>query len=118
MKEEESEQERKRQSNFKTNEVARNIECTTSVLCRCISSSHSLLSSCSVSAAVKMDASQRREKPCSVPIAPHCRKLIITLPSKITPTLVCPTPTVHPSLNLPPASAQDPAPASMTDRPS
>lgn len=58
------------------------MECTTSVLCGCISSSHSLLSSCAVSAAVKMDASQRREEPCSVPIASHCRKLIITLPSK------------------------------------
>ncbi|KAK2854042.1 hypothetical protein Q5P01_006703 [Channa striata] len=56
--------------------------------------------------AVKMDASQRREEPCSVPIALHCRKLITTLPSKIIPALACPTLTVHPSLNLPPPQPQ------------
>lgn len=42
-----------------------------------------LLSSPSVSAAAKMDASQQREEePRSVPIALHCCKLITTLPSK------------------------------------
>lgn len=73
--------------------------------------------SCSISAAVKMDASQWREEPCSVPIALHCRKLITTLPSKITPTPTWPTLTTHPSQNLPPPQPQpqiQPQPAWQT----
>ncbi|KAK2920196.1 hypothetical protein Q8A73_002400 [Channa argus] len=68
--------------------------------------------------AVKMDASQRREEPCSVPIALHCRKLITTLPSKnhSRPRLPHSHQSPEPKSASTPASAQDPAPASMTDR--
>lgn len=95
----ESESEESTQKYLRADNVERCMESTIWVFCPPSSSS-------SISAAVKMDASQWREEPCGVSIALHCRKLITTLPSKITPIPTCPTLTAHPSLNLPPPRRQ------------
>lgn len=95
------------------------MESTTSVLCHRILFPP-LLSSSSVSAAVKMDASQWREEPRSVSYSPALPQAHYNPPfQKSLPPSPAPlSPSTQAKSAPTPASAPDPTPASMTDRPS